>query len=179
MEKQHILISGERGAGKSTLIQKLLSVCHKPRYGYYTKSSGRDENGRHEIYLYDAAGEDFTPRKECMAGFCDSAGHTAVPEVFDTIGVRYIRAAKAGGIIVMDEIGFFEREAFDFLRAVRDAMDADIPVLAAIKSRRDIPFLEELRAHAKAEVFEITPENRGTLYEEIAESEVFRRVFIA
>ena len=169
MEKKHVLICGERGAGKTTLIQKLLRESTKPQYGYYTKSNGRDENGRHEIYIYDAAGKDFTPRKECMVGCCDQKKHTAVKEVFDTLGAAYIRAGKPDGILVMDEIGFFEQDAERFQSAVFDALDGDIPVLAAVKAREGIPFLEKVRTHPNADLFILTAENRDALYEELKE----------
>ncbi|MBR0090947.1 MAG: hypothetical protein IJP92_04550 [Lachnospiraceae bacterium] len=169
MEKKHVLICGERGAGKSTLIQKLLRESAKPQYGYYTKGSGRDENGRQEIYIYDAAGKDFTPRKECVVGSCDGKSHEAVTKVFDTLGAAYIRAAQPDGIIVMDEIGFFEQDALAFQAAILDALDGDIPVLAAVKAREGIPFLEKVRMHPNADLFILAVENRDALYEELRE----------
>ena len=42
--KQHILICGEVGVGKSTLIQRLLAHSSRPRYGFITKKLEPDEN---------------------------------------------------------------------------------------------------------------------------------------
>ena len=64
----------------------------------------------------------------------------------------------------MDELGFFESKADRFTAAVLEALAGDIPVLAAVKSRTDVPFLNAVRAAPKAEVFSITPENRDELY---------------
>ena len=49
IEKKHILICGERGVGKSTLIEKLLAACPRPRYGFITKMRPADETGFHPI----------------------------------------------------------------------------------------------------------------------------------
>ena len=90
-------------------------------------------------------------------------------EVFDTLGAAYIRAGKPDGILVMDEIGFFEQDAERFQSAVFDALDGDIPVLAAVKAREGIPFLEKVRTHPNADLFILTAENRDALYEELKE----------
>ena len=37
MQKNHILLTGARGAGKSTLIQRLLKEAGMPVYGFVTK----------------------------------------------------------------------------------------------------------------------------------------------
>ena len=41
-------------------------------------------------------------------------------------------------IPLMDEIGFFEQDALAFQAAILDALDGDIPVLAAVKAREGI-----------------------------------------
>ena len=44
-ERKHILISGERCVGKSTLIEKLLSASSRPRYGFVTKMGPAGPDG--------------------------------------------------------------------------------------------------------------------------------------
>ena len=63
----------------------------------------------------------------------------------------------------MDELGFFESKADRFTAAVLEALAGDIPVIAAVKSRTDVPFLNAVRAAPQAEVFHITAENRDAL----------------
>ena len=48
-EKIHILICGERGVGKSTLIERLLRACSRPRYGFVTKMRPAGPDGFHPI----------------------------------------------------------------------------------------------------------------------------------
>ena len=168
-ETRHILICGERGVGKSTLIEKLLQASSRPRYGFITKMRPAGPDGFHPICIHPAA----TPVSErtyteanCI-GTCDSRTHRPNLDAFNVLGVRYIEEAKPDGIIVMDELGFFEAKAEVFTAAVLAALAGDVPVIAAVKSRTDVPFLNAVRAAPKAEVFYITPDNRDELYEKL------------
>ena len=166
-EKRHILICGERGVGKSTLIEKLLSASSRPRYGFVTKMGTAGPDGFRPIYIHPAGqplGERVHGEANCI-GLCDSRTHRPRPDAFNTLGVRYIQGARPDGIIVMDELGFLEAGAEAFTAAVLAALAGDIPVIAAVKSRGDVPFLNAVRAAPKAQVFYITPENRDELYE--------------
>ena len=42
---QHILICGEKGVGKSTLINKLLLHNRRPVFGFVTKKMSPNQNG--------------------------------------------------------------------------------------------------------------------------------------
>ena len=171
-EKRHILISGERGVGKSTLIEKLLAASSRPRYGFITKMRPAGPDGFHPIYIHPA-GQPVAERtytEENCIGTCDSRTHRPNLDAFNVLGVRYIEAARPDGIIVMDELGFFEAKADDFTAAVLAALAGDVPVIAAVKSRTDVSFLNAVRAAPKAEVFYITPENREELYERLLPS---------
>ena len=166
MEKKHILISGDRGVGKSTLIERLLQDDPRPRYGFVTKMAAPGPDGFRPVYIHPAgqpAAERTYGAENCV-GVCDSRTHRPCLEVFNGLGVRYIEAARPGGILVMDELGFFEAEAEGFTAAVLTALSGDIPILAAVKNRRDVAFLNAVRAAPRAEVFSITPENREELY---------------
>ena len=54
-----------------------------------------------------------------------------------------------------------------FCRAVLEALEGDIPVIAAVKHRFDVPFLNAVRAMPKAKRYTVTPESREALYEEL------------
>lgn len=167
MRYKHILLCGERGVGKSTLIQKLLNKNTRPVYGFYTKRLGADETGFHPIYIHQAGARELTYADENRIGTGDSRIYNVSIEVFDTLGTQYIRDAQPGGIIVMDELGFMEAQAKTFVQAVFDALDGEIPVIAAVKSRYDVPFLNEVRAHPNAAVYNIDAGNRDALFDEL------------
>ncbi|MEN6418609.1 MAG: nucleoside-triphosphatase [Clostridiaceae bacterium] len=165
-ERKHILISGEVGVGKSTLIQRLLAQNTRPLYGFITKKLDPDENGFHPIYIHPAGASERVYGENNMVGTCDRRIHNINLDAFNTLGVSYLEA-KPGGIILMDELGFMEAKAEAFTRAVFAALDGDVPVIAAVKARFDVPFLNEVRAHTKAMLFAITTDNRDALFSEL------------
>ena len=168
-EKKHILICGARGVGKSTLIEKLLQACPRPRYGFLTMMEAPGPDGFRPIYIHPAERprKAWTYTEENRIGSCDSRTHHTRLEAFNVLGAQYIRAVRPDGIIVMDELGFLEAEAVAFTAAVLRALARDIPVIAAVKSRTDVPFLNAVRSMPKAEIFYITRENRDQLLQEL------------
>lgn len=167
---KHILICGEKGAGKTTLINRLRASITAPIYGYCTKRmTERDADGLFPIYIHPAwqAEAERAYGSANLIGRCDGRMHDVHTNVFDTLGANYIAAAKPGGYIIMDELGFMEKNAEAFKRAVFNALDGDIPVIAAVKARYDVDFLNRIRAHEKAQLYNITPENRDALYAEL------------
>ena len=111
----HILLCGDRGVGKSTLIQRLLAENTRPVYGFCTKRLDADETGFHPLYIYPAEAAVRRETPEIRIGECDSRTHSASPEVFNTLGTSLIERARPGGILVMDELGFLEARAERFM----------------------------------------------------------------
>ena len=145
MEK-HILICGERGVGKSTLIRRLLAESTLPVGGFVTRR------------LTQADGDGCSPSTctppplppeerpydpEHLVGTCDSRRSVRYPEVFDRLGPPLL---TSGGLLVMDELGFLENDAHRFQAAVLAALDGSTPVLAAIKPK-ETDFLRRVRQH--------------------------------
>jgi nucleoside-triphosphatase len=162
---RHVLICGDVGAGKSTLIEKLLRESSRPVYGFITKKASADENGLSPVYIHAANAEERFYTAENLIGYCSGKGSRGCPQVFDTMGLRLLEA-PSGGILRMDELGFMESEAHAFCAAVLRALDGDIPVLAAVKSK-ETPFLLAVRAHPNAQAYWITRDNRDALYAQL------------
>jgi nucleoside-triphosphatase len=162
-QPRHILICGEIGVGKSTLIQRLLAHNARPVYGFLTRRLEADATGRHPVYINPAGAAKCVYTAENRVGVCGSKFLDVSPEVFDTLGVEYLSAPE-NGVIVMDELGFMEARAALFVQAVFAALDGHVPVIAAVKARFDVPFLNRVRAHPNAQVFTITVKNRDALY---------------
>jgi len=70
------------------------------------------------------------------------------------------------GIIVMDELGFFESEAYIFQEGVIKLLDSDRPVLGVIKPIQ-IPFLDRIREKKNVTVLNVDASNRNLLPEYI------------
>lgn len=164
---QHIVLWGQRGVGKSTLARRLLEDWSGPVRGFVTRASLPDADGFRSIYLH--AADDPTPMEQACnrIGRTNRTEHTMWPEVFNGLGVELLRA-EPGSLILMDELGFLEQDAADFRRQVLRCLDGNIPVLAVIKHKTHIPFLQEIRSHPRVQLYQVTEENRDELPAELS-----------
>lgn len=164
---KHILIAGDSGAGKSTLIRRLLQAWQLPYGGYMTKKEAKADNGYHPIYIHPAALPPSARRytEDNRIGSCDKRIHDKKPAVFDTLGLAFLQDVQDVSLIVMDELGFMESRAELFKARVLELLEGDRLVLAAVKRKAEVPFLEQLHAHPRAELFHLTPDNREELFQ--------------
>lgn len=167
---KHIILCGSRGVGKSTLIRRLLRETELPVYGFVTVKGRPDETGEHATHIYPASlpAERRVPSVKNLVGKCGSGHLTAVyPEVFNREGCRCLDDYPERGILVMDELGFMENEAYGFQRAVYEHLKAAVPVIAAVKDK-ETAFLTAVRSWPNCQVYEITEENRDGMFRLLA-----------
>ena len=169
-EKKHILLEGERNVGKSALISRLLKEKGLPVYGFYTDTIEAEEEGFHDIFIHNAHEPDNVVWEEKnQIGSCNGSIHKTREEKFESLGVEYLSDVRDDGIILMDELGFMEQNSPKFMARVLELMDGDIHIIASIKHRDDIEFMNKLRAKPKAEVFKINRDNCEELYPVLSE----------
>lgn len=165
---KHLMLCGEIGVGKSTLIQRLLNLTARPIYGYKTKIMTRRDDGFHEIYIFRGGDEEMTCSEKNHLADCDSHHHMVNAQLFETLGAPYIREGRADGVILMDELGFMERDSEGFVSAVLDALEGNIPVIGAVKAgHEDVEFLNRIKQHPNVDLYTVTRENRDELYKEL------------
>lgn len=163
--KRHILLLGERGAGKTTLTQRLLRHNTRPLGGFITRSDAPEPDGFRPVYLHPAADLWNPSEKRALVGRGNGITKESFPEAFETFGLECLRSAP-DSLILMDELGTMEREASFFQQAVLHCLDGNNPVLATIKTK-EVAFLEAVKNHPNAAVYRITEENRDALFEEL------------
>lgn len=158
---QHILINGHNGVGKSTLIRAFLQSIPAPVYGVVTKKEAASEDGFCPVYIH-TYGSPRTYSRENLVGLCRTGKSTAFPEAFD----RFAETMQfpSDGVIVLDELGFMESDAVRFTDSVLHLLDDAPFVLAAVRDKHT-PFLDAVRSHPRAAVYQITEENRDALRE--------------
>ncbi len=135
--KKNILITGERGAGKSTLVREVASELGLKPGGYLTK--GIPERGTKRWCEIISLTDGVVPAMGIMAGReIDGAGRFRGMRVdrivLERVGAVAIeRAIGSSRLIVMDEIGNLEVVSPRFQNAVIAALDSRTPVLGVIK----------------------------------------------
>ena len=154
---RHLFLTGEIQVGKSTILNRLAAQCFRAPGGFCTRWDTAEHRTLHLL--------SYPPCLPCgtdnLIARRQSLDQMQVwPERFDLLGPQLL--ARPGDGIVMDELGFLERDAMAFQAAVLAALDGARPVLGVIKPRAH-PFLDQIRRHPRVRVELVTPENRDAL----------------
>lgn len=148
--KKHLLITGNRGSGKSTFLKKIKESILE---------SGDILPGI-TTYLIPQTGvmlkDNITEEEQQIGYFCrnengNMRGMTSRPEGFHGLGVQALARAVSSESewVTIDEIGFLESKEETFKDALRNIFDKKRVI--AVLRKQDLPFINELK-------------NRGDVY---------------
>ena len=156
---KNIMITGNPGVGKTTLIQDILSKLNISAGGFYT-SEVRDENGKRwgfKIISLDGQ-EDVLASVEIINNH--RVGKYCVDvDAMDRVGVPAVRnALERDEIIVIDEIGRMELASKRFRDVVAQALDSPKPVLGTI-AIKNTHFTKKLRERKDSRIIKLTRAN--------------------
>ncbi len=114
-----------------------------------------NEEGRF-LYMCPAGGDG--ERLNVAAG--DMQGMQVIPGAFDRVGPKLLQ--NRGQILVLDELGYLEKDERLFQDAVFQALDGDGPVLGVL--REGFPgWTAQIAARPDVEVLTVTEENRDEI----------------
>ncbi len=174
--KTNIFLTGQIQVGKSTLIYKLLAsdeFANADIRGFRTLNKGKD------VYIMDAMAdvEECTEENICGERILEGVSTMPTPylDVFDNLGTSLLEDIEDADIVVMDEIGFLESEAYRFREKILEILDSDKPVLGVLK-KKPTEFLESVRNRDDVEVIEITSENRAEQLEYVKKLPIWESV---
>ena len=165
----HLLITGEVGVGKTTLIKKLLEKIPEDKlYGFYTQKISPDgkwgKTG--DIYIFPAPYEEDPKKTHCVAEILGNHQFNLHMEAFEKYGVSLLENIPDGSYVLMDELGFLESKASKFCQKVIELLDRKVCVIGVIKPTHT-EFLDKIRSHEKVALYHITEDNRDQLAEDL------------
>lgn len=156
---KHVFFCGLSGVGKSFAIQRALSDCNIEPKGFCTRKAG---DGC--VYLGPAGAPPPEDDEHLVA--CVSVRPPVVdPARFDALGTALLSDILPGDVVLMDEIGYLERDASAFSARILELIGRnDIRIIGVCRADRDTPLLCGLRSHENVELHSITPASREAAY---------------
>ena len=118
------------------------------------------ENGA-DIYMLSPTGE--PEYKEENILFRRRQGKTIMDDnAFDRLGEFLLKSLPGADLVLMDELGPNEAQAFGFQQAVEQALEVEAPVYGILQMA-DSEFLSRIAAREDVCVITVTEENRNDL----------------
>lgn len=164
---KHILLCGNRRSGRSSMIRALLRNVQVPVSGFMTKTMNTRNDGYHEIYMFPYGSTDLQMTETSHIGDCNTRERIIHNDVFNSLGVELL-TQKPQSILVMDEVGFMESQAKDFCNTILSRLSGNSPVLAAVRTSIDTPFIHSVLASDNALVVNMQPECFEQIYLELS-----------
>ncbi|NIR49969.1 NTPase [candidate division KSB1 bacterium] len=163
---KNILLTGNPGVGKTTLIQKILHEVEGMAGGFYTQEMR--ENSRRTGFEIVT----FTGKRGVLASISFKSPHRVgkygvdVPG-FDELAVQELqRALQQDDLIVIDEIGKMELFSKIFREMVRESLDSEKRLLATITKSRNA-FVDNIKKRSDVQLITVTESNRNSLVSDL------------
>lgn len=166
-EAPKIGITGLPGAGKTYALVKVIEMLEADglKVGGMITEPIVKKNRREGFYVMDWA----TKVRRVFASK-DIESKTMVGRfgvdisALEEVGVQALRyATQNSDVIVIDEVGKMEVESPNFIAAVKEALEADKPLILTLHKKSRNPLLQDIRRRDDVRILEVTPVNRNLL----------------
>lgn len=170
MASLNIFLSGRPRVGKTTLVEGVIQCLRRqapelPLAGF-TTSELRDASGeRIGFSIVTLAGQRGELARVGSASRVRVGRYGVNLEAFERLALPEL-ARRDVSLLVVDEIGKMECTSGRFRRAVEDALDSPVNVLATLGVSGPA-FFQALRERPDVELLTVTPRNRDALLEEL------------
>lgn len=164
----NLLVTGKPGVGKTTLVERVVERLRgRMSLAGFTTGEWRDHAGeRRGFHLTTLGGERGELARVGLRSRVRVGRYGVNLEEFERLALPDL-ARRDVDLIVIDEIGKMECASGRFRRAVEDALDSPVSVLAALGVGR-LPFFQALRDRPDVELLALTERNRDALLAELA-----------
>lgn len=159
----HIFLTGEIQVGKSTVLDKTISLLGK-KYGGFRTYFGEDRNSSNRVLYMNSADKTKVFNEENIVVLFRK-GNAPIADVskFNVYGSKLIKDARINAdLILMDECGSLESEAIDFQNEIIHTLNGHKPVLGVVKLSSK-GWTDKIRDHPNVKMITVTKENRNNL----------------
>lgn len=171
---KNLFFTGDINEGKSTVIKHLIKQINIKKEdigGFYTRAYLENDKVKGfyiEPINFSLKNPDI---KNKIIGYTpDGIRWIGVTNTFEGFGVDILDYCINCDfkLIVMDELGFFENEAYRFQQKVHEILSSDKKILGVIKPL-STPFMDSIRKRKDVIEVEITRNNRETMPRRLAD----------
>jgi len=164
----NVLLTGQPGIGKTTLIKRLIEATSLSKGGFYTEEV-RERGQRVGFSLTTLDGKESVLAHVKIKSPYQVGKYGVDTDTFEAIGVESIRKAiSIKELIIIDEIGRMELFSRRFREVVLQALKTG-RVVATIKKGRG-GFIDEIKSRKDVRVLEVNLKNRETLSSKLAKT---------
>lgn len=166
IEKKNLLLTGQPGVGKTTLVEKVVQNVPLRVDGFITGEIRR-EGRRIGFEIRTLSGERGVLASRTFSSPYRVGRYGVDVSCFKRLGVGALeRAIGNASLVVIDEIGKMELLCPGFRQAVLKALDSPKMVLATIKKGRGME-VGGIKRRLDVTLVEVTVGNRDRLVEEV------------
>ena len=164
---KNILLTGAPGVGKTTLLRGVLERLDRPCGGFFTREV-RDADGRRAAFeLVTLGGQTGLLAQLDLQSPWRVGRYGVTLKALEALAVPAIfAAARAGQVVVIDEIGPMEFFSEHFCAAVQEALD-NAPVVLGTIVQRSTPLGNRIKTRSDVQLIEVTCRNRDRLSESV------------
>ena len=171
MQKRVLLLTGNSGVGKTTVLIKIVNSLKAEgiSVGGMISREAREGNSRVGFEIINLTNN----RRGWLAHVTQRTGpkigkyHVNLEDL-ENIGAKAIsEAVEKCGAVAIDEIGPMELFSQKFKQAVTKALESKKLVLAVVHAKARDQLINEVKRREDAEVFTVTLANRDILSEEL------------
>lgn len=165
---KNLFLTGEIQVGKSTIIKRVLEGFQGSLGGFRTLYDISVDGKKG--FVIEGLNPVFRGLRHPICRYSDEGYMIGLSDTFEDYGVKILRHSleEKVDLVVMDELGVFESEAFNFQKLVFAVLDSPIPVLGVLKAKPS-PFLDEIRNRQDVVIYSVTLENRNFLAGKVRE----------
>ena len=163
----NIFLTGDVQVGKTTALNRFMEENGISPLGFRTELNR--ESRELVMKIYSPGGEE-----SLTVGYPGPDHPLPDKDAFNE-GGRLLKAMDTSGcrLILMDELGFLEKDSLVFQEAVRELLDGEIPVVGVLRNMPQGPFWKLLHEMEGTRVLTVDMKNRDRI-PEIMKNAIFQ-----